>query len=192
MHNLSTMKQIKTWFAPLNLKSALHVVLQIYVFWGDVNLSGHLRLCILMVFRPSRVRRILMQFYVWKNTNGLFSFALSTPEDRLHDIIVFLYIWSSKFRLLIYRWKQNFKSKQKSREQVFLLPNWCIRYYLISLYECSLFLKRNFWHKSNKCKFGVIVHESRSIALLLYILCMKPILRSAQNLLVNDEDPLSC
>ena len=109
MHNLSTMKQIKTWFAPLNLKSALHVVLQIYVFWGDVNLSGHLRLCILMVFRPSRVRRILMQFYVWKNINGLFTFALSTPEDRLHDIIVFLYIWSSKFRLLIYRWKWNFR-----------------------------------------------------------------------------------
>ena len=105
MHNLSTMKQIKTWFAPLNLKSALHVVLQIYVFWGDVNLSGHLKLCILMVFRPSRVRRILMQFYVWKNINGLFTFALSTPEDRLHDIIVFLYIWSSKFQLLIYRWK---------------------------------------------------------------------------------------
>ena len=27
---------------------------------------------------------------------------------------------------------------------------------------------------------------------MLYVLCMKPILRSAQNLLVNDEDPLSC
>ena len=41
-------------------------------------------------------------------------------------------------------------------------------------------LKRDSLHKSNKCKFEVIVHESRSIALLLYVFCMKPILRSAQ------------
>ena len=138
MHNLSTMKQIKTWFAPLNLKSALHVVLQIYVFWGDVNLSGHLKLCILMVFRPSRVRRILMQFYVWKNINGLFTFALSTPEDRLHDIIVFLYIWSSKFQLLIYRWKYNFRSITRSSIFVTKLPYKILLDFFIWMFFISL------------------------------------------------------
>ena len=142
-----------------------------------------------MVFRPSRVRRILMQFYVWKNINGLFTFALSTPEDRLHDIIVF---FTSEVLDFNYWFTDGNNILDLSRDQVFLSPNCCIRYYLISLNECSLFLKRYFWHKCNKYKFGVIVHDSRSIALLLYVFCMKRILRSAQNLLVNDEDPLSC
>ena len=91
-----------------------------------------------MVFRPSRVRRILMQFYVWKNINGLFTFALSTPEDRLHDIIVF---FTSEVLDFNYWFKDGNNILDLSRNQVFLLPNCCIRYYLISSNECSLFLK---------------------------------------------------
>ena len=140
-----------------------------------------------MVFRPSRVRRILMQFYVWKNINGLFTFALSTPEDRLHDIIVF---FTSEVLDVNYWFTDGNNILDLSRNQVFFVTQLLYKI-LLDFFKWMFFISKN-WHKCNKYKFGVIVHDSRSIALLLYVFCMKPILRSAQNLLVNDEDPLSC